>query len=71
MNLKCVQKHAARSVTRNDEYETRSMTDIIGQIKWESHKKRREDNRLILIYKGLKDKSRVPRDGSVQSAKFL
>ena len=30
------------------------MTGILGQLKWESLKKRRKDNRLILLYKGLK-----------------
>ena len=38
------------------------MTDIFGQIKWESLKKRRKDNRLILLYKGLKGKARIPTD---------
>ena len=36
------------------------MTDILGQLKWESLKKRRKNNRLILLYKGLKGKSRIP-----------
>ena len=49
-----VQNLAGRFVTRNYDYETGSMTDILGQLKWESLKKRRKDNRLILIYKGLK-----------------
>ena len=43
-----VQNRAARFVTRNYEYETGSMTGILGQLKWESLKKRRKDNRLIL-----------------------
>ena len=30
-------------------YETGSMTGILGQLKWESLKKRREDNKLILL----------------------
>ena len=38
------------------------MTGILGQLKWESLKKRRKDNRLILLYKGLKGKSRIPTD---------
>ena len=38
------------------------MTGILGQIKWKSHKKRRKDNRLILLYKGLKGKASVPTD---------
>ena len=45
-----VQNRAARFVTRNYVYETGSMTGILGQLKWESLKKRRKDNRLILLY---------------------
>ena len=48
--LESVQKRAA------------SMTGILGQLKWESLKKRRKDNRLILLYKGLKGKTSVPTD---------
>ena len=47
---------AVRFVTGNYSYETGSMTGILGQLKWESLKKRRKDNRLILLYKGLKVK---------------
>ena len=36
------------------------MTGILEQLKWESLKKRRKDNRLILLYKGLKGKARIP-----------
>ena len=43
-------------MTGNYNYETGSMTGILGQLKWESLKKRRKDNRLILLYKGLKGK---------------
>ena len=54
-----MQKRAARFVTGNYNYETGSMTGI----KWESLKKRRKDNRLILLYnKGLKGKTSVPTD---------
>ena len=60
--LEKVQNRAARFVTRNHVYETGSMTDILGQLKWESLKKRRKDNRLILLYKGLKGKARIPTD---------
>ena len=42
--------------------ETGSMTGILGQLKWESLKKRRKDSRLILLYKGLKGKARIPTD---------
>ena len=58
--LEKVQNRAARFVTRNYVYETGSMTGILGQLKWESLKKRRKDNRLILLYKGLKGKARIP-----------
>ena len=40
--------------------ETGSMTGILGQLKWDSLKKRRKDNRLILLYKGVKGKASVP-----------
>ena len=61
--LEKVQNRAARFVTRNYVYETGSMTDILGQLKWESLKKRRiKDNRLVLLYKGLKGKARIPTD---------
>ena len=60
--LESVQKRAARVVTGNYNYETWGMTGILGQLKWESLKKRRKDNRLILLYKGLKGKASVPTD---------
>ena len=49
--LEKVQNHAARFVTRNYTFEEGSMTSILEQLKWESLKKRRTDNRLILLYK--------------------
>ena len=61
-DLEKVQNRVARFVTRNYVYETWNMTDILGQLKWESLKKRRNDNRLILLYKGLKGKARIPTD---------
>ena len=60
--LESVQKHAARFVTGNYNYETGSMTGLLRQLKWESVYKRRKDNRLILLYKGLKGKASVPTD---------
>ena len=57
--LDSVQKRAARFVIGNYNYETGSMT---GQLKWESIKKRRIDNRFILLYKGLKGKASIPTD---------
>ena len=38
------------------------MNGILGQLKCESLKKRRKDNRLILLYKGLEGKARIPTD---------
>ena len=52
--LEKVQNRAARFVTGNYVFETGSMTDILGQLKCESLKKRRKDSILILLYKGLK-----------------
>ena len=52
----------AHSQIRDYSYETGSVTGIYGQLKWESLKKRRKDNRLILLYKGLKGKASVPTD---------
>ena len=60
--LESMQKRAARFVTSNYSYETGSMTGILGQFKWESLKKKWKDNRLILLYKGLKSKTSVPTD---------
>ena len=60
--LENVQKRAARFVTRNYSYETGSMTGILEELKWETLQKRRKDNRLILLYKGLKSKARIPTD---------
>ena len=60
--LESVQKRAARFVTGNYNYETGSMAGILRLLKWESLKKRRKDNRLILLYKGLKGKVSVPTD---------
>ena len=51
-------KARCQIVTGNYNYETGSMTGILGQLKW----KRRKDNRLILLYKGLKGKASVPTD---------
>ena len=68
--LEKVQNRAARFVTRNYVYETGSMTGILGQLKWESLKKRRKDNRLILLYKGLKGKARIPTDDLIPKTRL-
>ena len=58
--LEKVQNRAARFVTGNYVFQTGSMTGILGQLKCESLKKRRKDSRLILLYKDLKSKTRIP-----------
>ena len=63
--LEKVQNRAARFVTRNYVYGTGRMTGILGQLKWESLKKSRNDNRLILLYKGLKGNARIRTDGLI------
>ena len=52
-------------LTRNYIQDEGNMTGIIEQFKWESFKKRRKDNRLILLYKGLKGEARIPTDDLV------
>ena len=49
-------------LTRNYTFEEGSMTCILEQLKWESLKKKKTDYRLILLYKGLKGKARIPTD---------
>ena len=68
--LEKVQNRAARFVTRNYVYETGSMTGILGQLKWESLKKRRKDNILILLYKGLKGKARIRTDDLIPKTRL-
>ena len=68
--LENVQKRAARFVTVNYNYETGSMTGILGPLKWESPKKRRKDKRLILLYKGLKGKASVPTDDLIPKTRY-
>ena len=58
--LEKVQYRAARFVTRDYTREANSVTGILEQLKWESLKKRRRDNRLILLYEVLKGKARIP-----------
>ena len=38
------------------------MTDILKKLKWESLQKRRKDNRIILLYKGLTGRAKIPTD---------
>ena len=53
-----VENRAARFVTSNYCFETGSMTGIMKR--WESLKERGRDNRLILLYKGLKGADSIP-----------
>ena len=69
--LESVQKRAARFATGNYNYETGSMNGILVQLKWESLKKRRKDNRLMLLSKGLKDKASVPTDDLIPKTRRL
>ena len=64
--LEKVQNRASRFVTGNCVFENGSMTGILGQLKWESLKKRRKDSRLIiLLYKSLKGKARTPTEDRI------
>ena len=67
--LESVQKRAARFVAEHYKYETGSMAGILGQLKWESLKERRKDNRLILLYKGLKGKASVPTEDLIPNTR--
>ena len=65
-----MQKRAASFVKGNYNYETGSMTGILGQLKLETLKKRRKDYRLILLYKGLKGNASVQTDENQHSMAF-
>ena len=54
--LESVQKRAARFVTGNYNYETGSMTSILGQLKWESSRKGGKTIDLYCYIKVLKVK---------------
>ena len=43
------------------------MTGILEELKWETLQRKRKDNRLILLYKGLKGKARIPTDDLIPS----
>ena len=57
-----IQNRAARFVTSNYCFETGSMTGILQKLRWESLKKRKRDNRLVLLYKGVKGAASIPTD---------
>ena len=60
--LEKVQNPAARFVTGNYNFETGSMTSVLEQLVWESLHKRRKGSKLILLFKGLKDRASIPCD---------
>ena len=60
--LEKLQNRAARFVTRNYTFGEGSKTGIFMQLRWETLKKRGKDKRLIMLYKGLKGKARIPTD---------
>ena len=55
-DLEKVQKRAARFVTRNYTYES----DILG-----IPAEKKKDNRIILLYKGLKGRAKIPTDNLI------
>ena len=61
-DLENVQKRAARFVTRSYRRESCIIAGILEELKWETPQKRRKDNRLILLYKGLKGKAKIPKN---------
>ena len=52
-------------MTSNYTYETGNMTGILEQLRWGCLKKRSEDSRLIMLYKGLKGAASIPTDDFV------
>ena len=58
-NKKKVQNLAARFVTGNYNSETGSITSILEQLGWESLHKKRKGSKLILLFKGLKDRAGI------------
>ena len=55
-----MKKGTARFVTGNYTYETGSMTGILELLKLKSLKKRRNDSKVIMLYKGLKGTASIP-----------
>ena len=47
-------------MTSNYNYETGSMTNIINSLKWKTLQQKRKENRLLLLYKGLRCKAKIP-----------
>ena len=60
-----IRKRAARFVTGNYNYETGSMTGILGQLNGNLSRNSWKNNGHILLYKGLKGKASISTDGLV------
>ena len=58
--LEMVQNCAARFMTGNYNFETVNITNILEQIGWKSFYKRRKGSKLILLFKNLKGRARIP-----------
>ena len=63
--IKCTEAYSKHCDAILNHYKTGNMTGILGKLKWKSTKKRRMDNRHILLYKDLKGKARIPIDGLI------
>ena len=59
-DIEKVHRRAARFVTNNYKYEPGTVTDIMNSLKWKTLHRRREENSLVLFYKGLKGKAAIP-----------
>ena len=57
---------AARFMIGNNIFKTGSMTDILGQLKWQSLRTMQKDSRLIQLYEVLDGKSRIYTDDFVE-----
>ena len=55
-----VQKRSARFITSNYDYSPNSMTKILNDLKLEPLSERRKQNKLILLFKGINNKARIP-----------
>lgn len=59
-DLERVQKRAGRFVMNNYSFEEGSMTSIMNELGWKQLKQRRQENRLILLHKGLNGYANIP-----------
>jgi hypothetical protein len=59
-DLERVQKRAGRFVMNNYSFEEGSMTSIMNELGWKQLKQLRQENRLILLHKGLNGYTNIP-----------